>query len=241
MCLGPELVAAAETVGSAASAAAPYALAATAASAYANNRSVKAQNAARDNAIEAERTRQHGFQEEANKAVMGATQGFDPAKQEAQLQALQSTREAAMPVVPAQTQGYQVPTASAPKEVSTDLGRKVSEALLSGKQAATRGAALKSFGDTELANNIALGRAGQDVGQLANYSHGSSNVLPMELQSAGNKGGNWGLAGDVLGSLGKIGMLYGATRKKPAPPTGYMSGLPGDAGDPYAMAETLSV
>lgn len=221
MCLGPELVtaatAAAEGIGGALSAAAPYAATVAAGSqlagAYAHSRSANAQNEAQQRALEANRQKQHALQEEANQAILGTAKSFDPAAQQPQLQAEQQARTAAAAPTPIPTQGYQTTTASAPKVVESDQERKMAEALTSGREAATRSGALQGYADTAQKNNIAIGRAGQRVGQLANFSHGQSNTLPFQLQTAYDKGGNWGEAGSILDSIGRLGTLYGVTRK----------------------------
>jgi len=225
MCFGPELAAGAEAVGGAASSATPYLLAASAAAqlagSYAQSRAAKAQNAAQESALDANRIKQHSLQDEANQAVLGTAQSFDPAKQQAQVQADQAARAAAAAPAPIPTQGYQVNTSSAPTVVQTDQERKMAEALTSGREAATRSGALQGFGDTALQNQIRLGRAGQNVGQLANFSQGQSNTLPFQLEGAYGHGGNWAGAGSTLDALGRLGTLYSVTRKKPAAGIGY--------------------
>lgn len=219
MCLGPEIAAAGTALGSAATAAAPYVLPASlgaqVAGSYAQSRAARAQNDAQQQAMESQRTKQHALQEEANQAVLGTAEKFDPSVQNPQLQAAQAARTAAEAPAPIPTQGYQTTTASAPKVVESDQERKMAEALTAGRQAATRSGALRGFGDSAQTNQIALGRAGQQVGQLANFSHGTSNTLPFQLESAYNKGGNWTEAGDIANALGRLGNVYGMTRKKP--------------------------
>lgn len=227
MCLGPELVEGAEggigalgeliEGGSAGlgAYALPAALASQVAGSYANHRAMTAQNQAQQRAIEESRVKQHHLQEEANQAVLGTADKFDPTTQNPQLQAAAAARTAAEAPAPMPTQGYQTTTASAPQVVQTDQERKLAEALTGGKEAAKRSGALQAFGDSAQTNQIALGRAGQRVGQLANFSQGVSNTLPFQLESAYNHGGNWSEAADILNSAGRVGTLYGLTRKKP--------------------------
>lgn len=210
MCTGAEIAAAAQAAG-------PYIAAASAGSqlagSYAQSRSARAQNDAQQQAMQAHSERQSKLQEEANRAIGGASETFDPAKQNPQLEAAQAARTAAAAPAPVPTQGYQTTTASAPKVVETDMERKLTEALSGGREAANRAGALQGYGDSAQTNQINLGRAGQRVGQLGNFSQGTSNALPLQLRSAYNRGGNWGESGDALDSLGRLGTLYSLTRK----------------------------
>ena len=189
---------------------------------YANSRAAREQNAAQERALEQNRIKQHALQDEANQAVLGTAQSFNPSAQNPQLAGDQATRAAAAAPVPIPTQGYQVNTSSAPTVVQSDQERKMAEALTSGREAATRSGALQGYGDTALQNQIRIGHAGQRVGQLGNFSQGLSNTLPYQLQSAYNHGLNWMGAGQTLGALGNLGNLYALTRpakKAPAQQT----------------------
>lgn len=215
MCTGAEpLIAGASEAASAAS---PYLLAASTAaqlgSTYARARQVKAQDEAQAAARQAEMEKQHELQQEANKAILGTAESFNPQVQTPQLEALQAARTAAAAPAPMPTQGYQTTTASAPKVVQTDQERKLAEAMTEGGHEAQRAGMLRGYGDTALQNQIRLGRAGQQVGQLANFSRGLSNTLPMQLESAYGKGRNWGEAADIADAAGRLGTIYAMTRK----------------------------
>lgn len=224
MCFGPELAAAAEAVGSTLTTVAPYAAAAsTAASVYQNQRAAKAQAEAQSQALEAERTRQQGLQHQADAEIGKVTAQFDPAAQEKALADAQAARTTAATgaIKPIPTDNYQTPTASAPVEVKNDLQRQVSDSLSKATRSAQAQAVLKAFGDQQLGANININRASQRVGQLQNFSQGSSSLVPLDIAAA-HAAGNGNLENaDIYNVAGSIANLYGNTRKKPTPYGGY--------------------
>ena len=235
MCFGPELAGVASAIGSAASAAAPYAGAAlTAGSIYANQRAAHAQQQAQANALEAERERQQGIQKQSDTAIQQAVSQFDPGVQQQNLANAQAARTGAMTsaIQPVPTDNYQTTTASAPTEVKSDLGRQVAQALANAKTSATRQATLQGFGDATLQNNINLGHAGERVGQLARNSQSSAALVPLDLAAAHSAGGDWAGAGDILGHGANLANLYSFTRNRRPPasaanPAGVVQGLYG--------------
>jgi hypothetical protein len=70
---------------------------------------------------------------------------------------------------------------------------------------------LRSFGD--LLGGIGREQA-QDaslIGQIGGFKRGSSNVLPLELEAANQKGGGWKLFGDLAGGFGGLALNSGLT------------------------------
>lgn len=82
-------------------------------------------------------------------------------------------------------------------------------------QQAQRLATMRSFGDL-LGDNARL--QAQDasmVGQIGGFKRGSSNVTPLELDAASQKGQGLRLLGDLLGGAGSLATGYGLTRGAP--------------------------
>lgn len=167
-------------------------------------------NAARNQAIQAERGRQQGFDAEAakiNDTSLGRYSNFDTqqAAKVAQLADLFKT-----PVVTPNTPNT---VASLPPVASGQVQREVD--MKSGlandyvnHQADTL-ANLRSFGD--LMGGIGRGQA-RDAGsisQIGGFKKGSSGVEALELDAAGHAGDGKKAIGDILGGLGKVGLTAG--------------------------------
>ena len=188
-------------------------LAATGAS-YAGNRQARAQQEEMNRREQAERERQRAIQAEADARLRETTARFSPEQMQQDVAAAQQERTAA--VAPAVQQGpqpdYSVATASAPKEVGADLGRRIAEARQRGFADTSNLAALRSFGDASLGQAFALQRAGQDIGRLQRDSRASANLLPGEFRAAANKGQRWGQAASIADLISQAAANYGAAK-----------------------------
>lgn len=199
MCVGPEiaaLIAAGTAVGGT----------------YAQNRSVRAQTEEANRMRQAEQGRQRELQQEADQQALSTLAQFDPSEQSRMTeQAAQKREQALTPQAPAAPEYAPPSEVSAPTVVKEDLARRIGDALSKGKQSAQRAARLSAYGDTNLANAFATNRAGQRIGQVANFSRGSTGVLPFELEQAQKKGGNWSAAADGLNAVSSLASLYSMT------------------------------
>ncbi len=80
-----------------------------------------------------------------------------------------------------------------------------------GKQAASL-ASLRSFGDM-LGDSARLqARDASLIGQVGGFKRGSSNITPLELDEASQKGAGLKFFGDLLGGAGSLATNYGLTR-----------------------------
>lgn len=185
--------------------------AATVGSVGANYAANQQQQAARDDALAAERIRQKGYDKEASAINNQSRERFGD------------------------FQGQQDQKASKLKDYYADVSNKVTAAgpqdapigtqagsVVAQETAAQRDKA-KVFTDQQgaaLANQNAFGslfgdvsrlqaRDASGVNQIAKFKKGSSSVLPLELEQASKAGGDLKLLGDLLGGAGSIGLKVG--------------------------------
>lgn len=194
--------------------------AASATSVAAQQHAAKQQQEAQANAMETAREEQAAVQKQADQRLQAAQTLFTPEQQAADVAAAQANRTGAASgaIAPGPTDNYQVQTASAPVEVKSDLDRQTSDALKKASMTANAQAVMKAFGDTTLGEDIGLNRAGQDIGQLANFSQGRAALTPLNIAAAHTAGANWEAAGQDLGTVGDIANRFYLTRsRQPAP------------------------
>lgn len=216
-----------------AAAAAAASAAASIGSAYAQNRSVNAQQEMQAHVLEQQREQQSALQDKASQAIAQTTANFtDDAQKQALANAAAQRAAAGTAAVamPAPTSaGYQITTASAPTEVRGAVDRNVAAAKDNAQSMVLREAMLKAFGDTDIQNEIALQRGAQSVGQIANYSQGTSALVPLDIAAAHAAGSDSAGWSDVLNRAANIGAAYAATRNRQP-----KSGTPGwGAGTTY--------
>lgn len=77
---------------------------------------------------------------------------------------------------------------------------------------AQRLATLRSFGDMLGDNARFQARDAGLIGQIGGFKRGSSNVTPLELDTANQKGAGLQLFGDLLAGAGSLATIYGLTR-----------------------------
>lgn len=70
-------------------------------------------------------------------------------------------------------------------------------AAMSADRAARLGK-LRAFGDMFGDASIGMGQDASQLGLIGSFRRGSENVLPLELQAAGQKGQGWMMLGDLL-------------------------------------------
>lgn len=174
----------------------------------ANNKAAKA----RDGVLAAERIRQNGLDQEASALNATSQQRYD------NFQGQQDTTSSALgdyfaaPMTAAGDPSVEAPSAlpsSSSDVVNTEIANKKAEAqAYVGQQGEALGD-LRSFGDLLGGLSLKQARDANLVGQIGGFKNGSSNVVPLELDSASHAGDGMKLFGDILGGAGSIGVSAG--------------------------------
>jgi len=169
--------------------------------------------------ISEEEQRQAQFGDQARALLDQSTAGFDPGAQALSKDSIAHRYQQAVTPGGVQTPASPAPdygtTPGAPAEVKSDQARQLGRAMKLGREHAKASAALNANSVLQQRNQFGLGRLGQDLGRLGDYSSGSGSVLPYELMSANTAGNDIKMAGDVAGGAGDISMAYGLTRRPP--------------------------
>lgn len=179
----------------------------TVAQAAAANKSQKAMQGAR----EAERIRQKGYQSEADaslgKSMDASSKG---AQDDAEAKAF-ADRQAASDAAVA---GVRAPIEATGANLAGDQtanavidAEKVAQSQKALGYAGQQGSAkakLLSFNDLNFANAINNARAQQEQARIAGFAKGSSDVLPIELEAAAQKGAGLKTLGSLLSAGGTI-------------------------------------
>lgn len=199
----------------------------TVGSTLANTVAARQQQAARDDAMAAERIRQRGLDQEAQAANARAQDRFQGADGQTE------ERGAAlgeMFVAPADAGVANASAGTALPSATNDIVTREIANRSAGARAFTdqQGRALgnlRAFGDLLGDLNRGVARDASEIGQIGGFKRGSSNVLPLELEQAMQAGGNARLLGDILGGIGGITLTAGLTkgpelapRTSPRPP-----------------------
>lgn len=98
--------------------------------------------------------------------------------------------------------------------VTREMAKKTGEAQAFTDQQGAALASLRSFGDMLGDTSRLQGRDASLVGQVGGFKRGSSNVLPLELEAAAQKGQGLRVLGDILGGIGGISLNAGLTGGK---------------------------
>jgi hypothetical protein len=191
---------------------------ATAGSTIANAAAMRQANKARENAMAAERIRQGRLDQEAqalNASSQDRYENFegqqgDKAKALGDYFAEAETSAPPDPGVANALAASVMPSGTndvVTREMNKQLGRAKD---FTDQQAGALGE-LRSFGDLLGDTSRAQGRDASLLGQIGGFKRGSSNILPLELDAASQKGGGLRFLGDILGGLGSIGINAGLT------------------------------
>lgn len=202
------------------------ALALTAAGTAASAAGVKKAQKAQDGAREAERTRQKGFQSEADARAVenqastgkGATDsGMKKAEEERKAASDAAVAEVKAPVEA--TGANLAGDGSAAKLVAGETATQAAKGLGYAIQQGAAKAKLSGFNDVGFENALLNARTNQDIARIANFAKGSSDVLPVELEAAARKGEGLRTLGSVLSTAGTIsGIAVGSGWLKPEVP-----------------------
>ncbi|MGX5775441.1 hypothetical protein [Methylorubrum zatmanii] len=168
--------------------------------------------AATNRAVEAERNRQAQLRREAAAVQEQSRQRYDnhAGQQDQRAQELGSYL---------QSQQTQPPAADAPAEASIaptssgivtqeDARQRAKASAYSQGQAQALGT-MRSFGDLLGEQSRLQGRDAGEIGQIGGFMKGSSAVLPLELDAAGQVGNGLKTLGGLASGLGNLGISAG--------------------------------
>lgn len=165
----------------------------------ANTIGARQANAARAQALSAERARQSELDSQAYAAAANSQQqyGNAPAQQAERSQNLAEMFQAPSQEAPA------TPMPVAPQSDNVVVQQRTAESAADGRaftdQRAQGLADFRAFGDLFGDFGRVQARNAGEVDQIAGFKRGSQSVLPMELEAAATAGGGWRMAGDALG------------------------------------------
>lgn len=167
---------------------------------------------ARDSAMEAERIRQRGLDQEADALNLKSQDRYKDwgAKQEETGQNLADYFNSNQ--VPAEQRPQDIP-APTNNVVVAEQQKQTAKAKAFGQQQGQALGNLRAFGDLLGDTSRAQARDATQIGQIGNFKQGSSNVLGMELDAANQAGGSMKLLGDVLGGFGNVSLNAGLSGK----------------------------
>lgn len=180
----------------------------TVANAAAANKAAKA----REQTLAAERIRQGALDQEAQALNARAQDRFEgaAAKTEEKKQALGDYFAQPVENSEANNAAAALP-AGANSIVTREMAKKAGEAKAFTDQQGQALASLRAFGDMLGETSRLQARDAGEVGQIGGFKRGSSNVMPLELDAAAQKGAGLRLLGDVLGGIGGVSLNAGLT------------------------------
>lgn len=185
----------------------------TASSTIANTIGANKAAAARDDALAAERVRQGAFDREAQALNAQSQDRYADFGTDAETKAAILGDYFAPPAensVANTSAAATMPTATNDVVVREMAKKSDAARSFTDKQGAALGQ-LRAFGDVLADTSRAQGRDAGLVGQLGNFKQGSSNVTPLELDAASQKGQGLRTFGDILGGLGGVALTAGLT------------------------------
>lgn len=191
-------------------------------SAVATTGSAAVANQARNRQIEAEeaikrrdRFKQAELQRQSDAALRNTIQQqFAPEQLDADVSQAVGTRLANVaPATAAPPAAYTAAPVSAPREVKSDLERRLGTAASDARADAERRARLAAFGDASMVGNQRIGRVGEQLRRFQLESRGQSNVLPYDIAGIDNTRNN--RRADIANVIGGIGNMYALQYGKP--------------------------
>ncbi|WP_187972481.1 hypothetical protein [Aquibium microcysteis] len=194
-------------------------IALTAGSVVSNQIAASKQQAARDDALRAERIRQRGFDQQASALNAEAQQSYDTfgADQEQRASELgqmfteQRASSAGQNAAASQEMASVAPTSSnlVMREEANQRGKARDFSNAQGMALGN----LRAFGDVAGDKARKQARTAGQIAQIGDFKRGSAGALPLELDAASRQGGGFQLLGDLFG-VGAAGTAaYGAKVK----------------------------
>lgn len=212
----------------------------TVGSTVANSAAASREAKARDQALAAERIRQGGFDREAaalNTKSQDSFENFE-GQRETKAENLGDYFASAVPS-PANAVAASVMPTATNDIVTREMNKKSGEAKQFTDQQAGALAQMRSFGDLLGDNSRGMARSASEIGQIGGFKRGSSNIIPLELEAAQQKGRGLRTLGDLLGGVGGITMSAGLTGRGGNLFGGGGSAAPAASPRPMARPATL--
>lgn len=171
----------------------------------------------------AELERQAALQNESRQQFQSVMPRFAPDAFEARRQAEQDRLQrviAPSATASGVTQNYQQAIADRPQVVGDTLAARVGDALSRGQQQAVSSAIARSFGAANTADNVAVARAGQNIGRIGRDAEASASLLPLELAQSNMRAQRSGM-NTLADAFGTAADLAGnvSLRRRPRPAT----------------------
>ena len=172
-----------------------------------NHMATRKVESARNDALEAERIRQQGLDQQAaalNLQSQDRYQDFEGKQDErsSELGKYFTQQQAEAPVAAA------MPASSSNITVANE-DKARGEAKKRTDQIGTALGELRSFGDLLGDTSRLQARDAGQIAQIGGFKRGSSNILGLELDGANGAGSGYRMMGDIAGGLGKVGVSAG--------------------------------
>ena len=171
---------------------------------------------ARDSALAAERIRQRQFDQQADAINANARARYDDygdkqaEKAKSLAEFFQDPKASTAPTAGEAnvSAGTVMPTASS-DVVTREIGRQAGQAREFTDQQAVSLGNLRSFADLLSDKSRLTARDAGSIAQIGGFKRGSSNVLPLELEAANQKGAGLRTFADILGGAGSVATMAG--------------------------------
>jgi hypothetical protein len=188
-------------------AAAALTVAGTGAQAIGSSKASRAQS----NVAAAETARQERFRREQAALFEQSQAGQTREAQDQKLNEATERRTNALQGAVTQGSAADVPLAGNEASVVADtISRRLAGSAQTARDEGGRLGALGAFKDLNFGNAISLGRSGQQQGMLGGFSRGSADLVPMEMDIAGQRGQGWQSFGRLLSGVGSLTGMAGA-------------------------------
>lgn len=175
---------------------------------------------AREDAARREGARQNAYRDEAAAAYQNAQPQVMPTNEPQERQQAADARVAQIQqTTPTTGAAPSALPVGGPPQVQDELARRLRMAESDASNETRRRANLAAYDTTLFNRNLGIQRAGGQIDMLNNFSRGSANIFPGTLQTAENNVYARGLPiwGDLLGTAGRLGVMYGTSRPLTAP------------------------
>lgn len=184
-------------------------IALTVGSTVANYAASSASEAARNDALAAERVRQNSLNHEAEAINAQSFNRYDNVQPQQQARAKEiGDYVSGQSIEQTAPQDVLPSAASSNITVQEEANQRAKARQFTDRTGAALGD-LRSFGD--VLGDIGRGQArdASQIGQIGSFKAGSSNVLPYEVDQASHAGDGMRVFGDILGGLGSVGTAAG--------------------------------
>lgn len=95
----------------------------------------------------------------------------------------------------------------APAVVKTEIARNLADELAKSRAQIKAQATLEGFSGRSFDRGLQLSRSSTDMGNLGIFAQGDRNIFDSDMLKAQSAGQNWAMIGDILTTLGQVGML----------------------------------